>query len=85
MTHDSKKGDCTMNEAVICTICGERKTKDSSGICASCRRRADRPLRLCSCCQIRNTRNQSGICYVCSHAEPSQSDRTADGSEQNSF
>ena len=54
-----------MKNVVTCSKCGARNTRHPSGLCASCRRMADIPVRLCSCCEQRRTRDESGLCYVC--------------------
>lgn len=55
----------------ICIRCGERKTRDESGLCSLCRRRTH-PQSLCTICGQRKTSDPSGVCARCrrEHAGP---------------
>lgn len=53
------------NDPVVCKMCGQRKTRHPSGLCARCQRKADTPIRLCVCCGQRRTRDEAGLCYQC--------------------
>ena len=54
--------------ADFCQNCGKHKTKDPSGICAACRRKAkvgDRSKRPCRNCGRKLTSSKDGLCGTC--------------------
>ena len=56
---------------VLCTRCGKRMTKDKSGLCSECRRKAQNRV-LCKICGKHMTVDPSGVCATCrrEHAAP---------------
>lgn len=56
---------------VLCTRCGKRMTKDKSGLCSECRRKAQNRV-LCKICGKHMTVDPSDVCATCrrEHAAP---------------